>query len=198
MLIKQLLKFFLLLLCASPAIGQTVIQGDSVFQGLQVGKSTLNDVRRVMGNGYKKGEMIRRFHVKWSDDRPGSYQVVYGYTLAYKRAGVEFAIETENKPKDQQSITSIKFRSKASIVTSKGIYPSNTFADVINRYGPLDTARSNRNIPYVYGWRIDRGQKTEKRYTIIQYTKGIRFVSYGSRNEAENLNIRRVDEIWLD
>jgi hypothetical protein len=197
-MVKSLVKYLLPLICVSPVVGQTILQGDSVFQGLQVGKSTFDDVRRVMGNDYKKEDMIRRFHVKWHDDRAGSYRVVYGYTLEYKKAGVQFAIETKKKPKDQQSITSIKFRPKASIVTSKGICPSNTFADVINRYGPLDTTRSKRDIPYVYSWRIDKGQKTEKRYTIIRYSKGIRFVSYGSRDEAENLNIRRVDEIWLD
>lgn len=82
------------------ATGQTILQGDSLYRGLQVGKSTFEDIRRGMGSGYKKGEMIRRFHAKWRDGGAGSYQVTYGYTLQYKREGVQFAIETAKKPED--------------------------------------------------------------------------------------------------
>ncbi|RSK24718.1 hypothetical protein [Hymenobacter metallilatus] len=190
--------FLLFTAVAAVANGQTVLQGDSLYRGLQIGRSTFKDIRRVMGNGYKRGKMIRQFHVKWRVGSAGSYQVVYGYTLEYQKAGVQFAIETTEKPEDQQTITGIQFRSKASIITSKGISPTNTFADVISQYGPLDTTQTRRTIPYVYGWSVDRGEKTEKRYTILRYGNGIRFVSYGPMNKAENLNMRRVDEIWLD
>lgn len=195
---KSILLAALLWIFAAAANGQAVLQGDSLYQGLQVGKSTFKDIRRVMGSGYKRGKMIRQFHAKWRDGAACSYQVIYGYTLEYKKAGVQFAIETAEKLEDQQTITGIQFRTKASIITAKGISPANSFADVIGRYGPLDTTQARRIIPYVYGWSVDRGEKTEKRYTILRYGNGIRFVSYGPRNKAENLNIRSVDEIWLD
>lgn len=197
-MINRIVPLVWFTVCVAVAKGQTVLQGDSVYRSLQVGKSTFEDIRRVMGNGYRKGKMIRQFHVKWRDGGAGSYQVIYGYTLEYKRDGVQFAIKTEEKTKDQQTITGIRFRPKASITTFKGVSPADTFADVFSRYGPLDTTQNRRVIPYAYGWSVDRGEKTEKRYTILRYGNGIRFVSYGPRNKAENLNIRRVDEIWLD
>ncbi|MBD2716241.1 hypothetical protein KBK19_14460 [Microvirga sp. STR05] len=197
-MINRIVLFVGVTAFAATAHGQTVLQGDSLYRGLQVGKSTLEDIRRIMGSSYRKGKMIRQFHAKWRDGGTGSYQVIYGYILEYQRDGVQFAIETAEKPEGQQTISGIQFRPKSSITTFKGISPANTFADVISRYGPLDTTQTRRVIPYVYGWSVDRGEKTEKRYTILRYGNGIRFVSYGPRNEAENLNVRRVDEIWLD
>ncbi|MET4105221.1 hypothetical protein [Hymenobacter sp. UYP22] len=197
-LMRRILLFLLCAAFAAAANGQTVLQGDSLYRGLQVGKSTFKDIKRVMGSGYRKGKMIRHFHALWRNGSAGWYQIEYGYTLEYKKAGVQFAIETAKKPENQQTITGIHFRKKASVVTAKGVSPPNTFADVFSRYGPLDTTQSRRVIPYAYGWSADRGGKKEKRYTILRYGNGMRFVSYGPRSEAENLNTRRVDEIWLD
>ena len=103
-LMHKILLLLMFAIFSTATNGQTVLQGDSLYRGLQVGKSTFEDIKRVMGSGYKKGKMIRQFHAKWRDGGAGTYQVIYGYTLEYKRDGIQFAIKTAEKPEDQQTL----------------------------------------------------------------------------------------------
>ncbi|MCB2377191.1 hypothetical protein LGH70_06330 [Hymenobacter sp. BT635] len=175
------------------AAGQQVLQGDSVYQNLQTNKSSLADIKRVMGWPSSKKKLV---NIKYGHFREGgsfTSKSLVGYTFSYKRRGVNFTVEEET-----HKLSRIAFRPAAAIVTAKGIQPGkSTFADVVAAYGAIDVNKDLREPPYIYQARIDRHTKKERWITVLRY-QGIRFVSYGKLEPKVDFSPRRVDEIQLD
>jgi len=187
---------------ATTSNGQTVLQGDSLYRGLQVGKSGLADVDSILGRNY-----VSRKRLGWLSGVNFSqngiittrHNYIYGYTLTYKKLDVKIRIKTAGKAAQLKPITDIEFGPNSNVGTSKGIQTSkNNFAEVISLYGPLDSIDSRISRVYIHQWvSTDRKNKLLKRnYTILHYP-GISFVSYKKWEKSKGVHTYRVDEIWL-
>ncbi|NVO86541.1 hypothetical protein [Hymenobacter terrestris] len=167
---------------------------------MQIGKSTLSDVRLVLGKRHKTRVIPGyRSSVRFTENGMVTIKnkTSYGCLISYKKDDIHFIIRNSAQPKELHLVKRIEFGPNAPIVTSQGIQPSkNIFADVITQYGQLDTVGSNRRQVYITESTVERDGKKNSECTVLHYPK-ISFVSYGIWDKSKDVYQRRVDEIWL-
>ena len=172
---------------------QILIRGDTLYQGLQLGQSKLNDVIALMGKPSSKTELRRELFAHLSGGGHLHKSILYGYAIHYKKRDITLYID-----KETNSIIKIMFGLQSKVITAKGIEPNKySFADVLQKYGALNPNRNDYDGPRFRQWTIDKYSKKAKYYTVISYGS-ISFVSKGKYIQSEDVLTRKVDEIWID
>ncbi|UOQ71379.1 hypothetical protein [Hymenobacter cellulosilyticus] len=124
------------------AAGQQIVQGDSVYRSLQTNKSSLADIKRVMGWPSSKKKVVNIKYGHFLAGRSFTSKSLVGYTFRYKRQDVAFTIYEET-----HTLSLISFGPTANVVTAKGIRPGkSTFADVIAAYGSIEVKKEREGI----------------------------------------------------
>lgn len=190
-----MLRFYLLfLLLASsrlPVLGQTVIQGDSLFLGLQIGESSLAQVTAQLGEPYRVENIISEGTAKLRDGGCIRTERVTGVSLHYPTRGVVCYVNTT---KHRPGLALVAFDSTAKVLSARGIRPGkHRFSDVIARYGPIDFNKKDNTLPAA--WEISNDG--EQWYTVLVFPT-IRFISPGKKQPGEDLLRRPVTGIWLE
>lgn len=187
---KCIVLIALLWVSATTVNGQIVLQGDSLYRGLQVGKSTFDDVRRVMGSGYKAEEILGESTAKLRDGGCITLKRVIGRKVYYRKQGVTFYIRSNPR---REWLTGIDFNSKCAVQSCKGIAPGNyTFADVIVRYGPVDFDNKDNEEP-----KLEESSDDGEHWMTSIVFPSISFRSVGKRQPSENILLRRIEIIRL-
>lgn len=181
-----------LLLAAHGSRAQTVLQGDSVYQGLQLGRDSLASVVARLGQHYHKKELFTRIHLllRGGDGRQSDGHAfrLDGYALRYRSIGATFCVDEKTG-----QLFRIQLSRRAAVISARGIRPgAATFAMVLSRYGPSERATVSEGQLGVYVFSFDH--KTY--YTALRYPH-ITFISQNKPATGENLLVRRVQEIWL-
>jgi hypothetical protein len=178
-----------LLVMAAKGAAQTVIQGDSLYRGLQVGNATQAQVVAQLGAEYKATKIKGRYAAKLRSGEGVSGTFVR--TLAYYYPQLRMTCYVDNADKHLQRMV---FDASSAVVSMRGIRPGEAqFADVVARYGSVSEERQgSHDQPYI--WEYALGQRHW--YTVLVYPH-ISFVSKGQRRTGEDLMQRQVDQIWL-
>ncbi|RSK43556.1 hypothetical protein [Hymenobacter perfusus] len=189
-MMRKILLLLLFTAFATTANGQTVLQGDSLYRGLQVGKSTFDDIRRVMGSGYKAEEIIGESNALLRDGRCVIIRRVIGQKVYYRKQGVIFYIRSNPK---REWLAGIDFSSSATVQSSQGITPGHhTFADVIAHYGPVDFDKKDNEEP-----RLEESSDDGEQWMTSIVFPNVSFRSVGKRQPGENILLRRIEVIRL-
>ncbi|NVO86751.1 MULTISPECIES: hypothetical protein [Hymenobacter] len=191
-MMQYILLASLLIGGVSPTLGQVVIQGDSTFLGLRIGKSSGEQVKAQLGNRYRSEKLI---HVLTVSTRDGSHNTLKretGVIMHYRKQGLICYINTISSQR-RMGLIRIEFDATAKVSSAKGIQPGkHQFSDVIAQYGPVDVEGTDYALPTVR--EISRDGK--QWYTVLAYPS-ISFVSLGKKEPGENLLARPVTGIWL-
>lgn len=190
-MIKYILLALLIIVRLSQALGQTVIQGDSLFRGLRVGQSSLEQVTTQLGSRYRAEKIISESTGKLRSGGCITIKQVTGVSLRYRKYGLVCHVNTTKR---HSGLKLIEFDSTANVSSAKGIQPGkHRFSDVIAQYGPIDFEKRDNSIPAVLEISNDR----EHWYTVLVFPT-IRFISPGRKQPGENLLLRPVTGIWLE
>lgn len=192
-MIKYSLLTFLLMGTVSHVLGQTVIQGDSMFLGLQFRKSSLEQVKAQLGNRYRAKKIVSVGTGKTRDGYCIRIKRETGVSMHYRKQGLICYINTTTT-KWRQGLALIAFDSTANVSSARGIQPGkHRFSDVIAQYGPIDFDKKDTSLPAVQEISSDG----EHWYTVLVFPN-IRFISPGKKQPGENLLLRPVTGIWLE
>ena len=190
-----MLKYYLLFLFLAssrlPVLGQTVIQGDSLFLGLQIGLSSLEQVTAQLGDPYRAEKIISEGTAKLRGGSCVPIRRVTGVSLRYPAQGLICYVNTT---KQRPGLELVAFDSTAQVSSARGIQPGkHRFSDVIARYGAVDFNKKDNTLPAA--WEISNDGK--QWYTVLVFPT-IRFISPGKRQPGEDLLRRPVTGIWLE
>lgn len=175
---------------AAAANAQTVLQGDSLYRGLQIGKATFEDIKRVMGSGYNTEDIIGESNGLLRDGRCIIIRRVIGQKVFYRKRGVTFYVRSNSK---REWLAGIDFNSNSTVQSSKGIMPGrHTFADVVACYGSVDFNKKENEEPQLE----ESCEDGEQWMTSIVFPS-ISFRSVGKRQPGENILLRRIEIIRL-
>lgn len=173
------------------AQGQTVIQGDSLFRGLRIGQSSLEQVTAQLGRHYRAEKIIGQSLAKLRSGGCVTIKREIGVSLHYRTQGMVCYVNTTKR---HRGLAGITFDSTAKVCSAKGIQPGKyRFADVIARYGPIDFEKKDNSLPAVQEICNDG----EQWYTVLVFPT-IRFISLGEKRPGENLLLRPISGIWLE
>lgn len=193
MMLKLVTAIGLSLGAGTGAIAQTVIQGDSLYRGLQVGRATRAQVVARLGRDYTSRELTGEALAKMSNGVCVPRKYAAGVELRYPKPGVTCRISY----RDQQ-LGEIVFDSTARVVSAKGIQPGrHRFADVARCYGGLDLNTIRNTLPTMQEVTQREAGEEEGRSFVVLIYPTITFVSPGRRQPGENLSQRVVTQIWL-
>lgn len=171
--------------------GQTVIQGDSLFMGLQIGQSSMEQVKAQLGHHYKAEKIISEGTGKLRSGGCITIKQVTGMSLQYRKQGLVCYVNTTKR---HSGLTGIAFDSTANVSSAKGIMPGkHRFGDVIARYGPIDFDKRDNSLPAAQ----EISNDGEHWYTVLVFPT-IRFISPGKKQAGENLLLRPITGIWLE
>jgi hypothetical protein len=171
--------------------GQTVIQGDSLFIGLQIGQSSMEQVKAQLGHRYKAEKIISESTGKLRSGGCITIKKVTGTSLYYRKQGLVCYVNTTKR---HRGLALIAFDSTANVSSAKGIKPGkHRFGDVIARYGPIDFDKRNNSLPAAQ----EISNDGEHWYTVLVFPT-IRFISPGKKQPGENLLLRPITGIWLE
>ncbi|UOQ71458.1 hypothetical protein [Hymenobacter cellulosilyticus] len=177
----------------SQALGQTVIQGDSMFLGLQIRKSSVAQVKAQLGNRYRAEKIVSVGTEKTRDGQCITTKRVTGVSMHFRKQGLICFVNT-NTTKWRQGLALIEFDSTANVSSAKGIQPGkHRFSDVIAQYGPIDFDKKDNSLPAAQ----EISNDGEHWYTVLVFPT-IRFISPGKKQPGENLLLRPVTGIWLE
>ena len=187
-------KYFLLALLTIgwvPAWGQTVIQGDSLFMGLQIGQSSVEQVITKLGSHYRSEKIIGESTGKLRSGGCITIKQEIGVSLHYRKQGLVCYVNTTKR---HRGLAGIAFDSTANVSSAKGIQPGkHRFGDVIERYGPIDFEKKDNSLPAAQ----EISNDGEHWYTVLVFPT-IRFISRGKKQPGENLLLRPITGIWLE
>ena len=187
-------KYFLLALLTigyAPLWAQTVIQGDSVFMGLQIGQSSIEQVTSQLGSNYRAEKIIGESTGKLRSGGCITIKQVIGTSLRYRKQGLVCYVNTTKR---HRGLALIAFDSTANVSSAKGIQPGkHRFEDVIARYGPIDFDKKDNSLPAAQ----EISNDGEHWYTVLVFPT-IRFISPGKKQPGENLLLRPISGIWLE
>ncbi|MGY3089270.1 hypothetical protein ACVWYF_002310 [Hymenobacter sp. UYAg731] len=187
-------KYFLLALLTIgwvPACGQTVIQGDSLFQGLQIGQSSLEQVITKLGSHYRAEKIIGESTGKLRSGGCMTIKQEIGVSLQYLEQGLVCYVNTTKR---HHGMALIAFDSTANVSSAKGIQPGkHRFGDVIARYCPINFEKKDNSLPAAQ----EISNDGEHWYTVLVFPT-IRFISPGKKQPGENLLLRPITGIWLE
>ncbi|MBG8553791.1 hypothetical protein I5L79_09545 [Hymenobacter sp. BT594] len=187
---KWIILTVLLWVSGATAHGQTVLQGDSLYRGLQVGKSTFEDIKRVMGSDYKAEKITGESTGKLRDGRCVTIRRVIGQKVYYRKQGVTFYIRSNSR---QEWLGGIDFNSRCTVQSSQGIMPGHhTFADVIASYGPIDFDKKDNTTP-----KLEQSSDDGENWMTSIVFPNVSFRSVGKRQPGENILLRRIEIIRL-
>jgi hypothetical protein len=190
-MMKYILLVFLAIGGVSQALGQTVIQGDSLFIGLRVGQSSLAQVTTQLGSHYRSEKIISESTGKLRSGGCITIKQVTGVSLHYRKQGLVCYVNTTKR---HSGLGLIVFDSTANVSSAKGIQPGkHRFSDVIAQYGPIDFEKKDNSLPAAQEISTDG----EHWYTVLVFPT-IRFISPGRKQPGENLLLRPVTGIWLE
>lgn len=185
-MVKALLLGLLLLVYAVSAGAQTVLQGDSIYRGLQVGKSNSDDVQKNLGRRYKSEKIIGKSTAMAVGGGCITREVLLSVLMQYHQQGITAKISKNIRRKNV--LEELDFDVNSDIETVKGIQPNiHTFADVIARYGLIDFDEKSNSAP--------RLVKYSDNVSLV-FPK-IQFISLGVFKEEENILLRKVETIRL-
>lgn len=187
-------KYYLLALLAvgwAPVRGQTVIQGDSLFLGLRVGKSSQEQVTAQLGSRYRAKKIISESTGKLRSGGCITIKRETGVSLLYRKQGMVCYVNTTKR---RPGLALITFDSTAKVASAKGIQPGkHRFGDVVAQYGPIDFEKKDNSLPVAQEISLDG----EHWYTVLVFPT-IRFISRGKKQPGENLLLRPITGIWLE
>lgn len=187
---KYFILVFLIIGCV-PSWAQTVIQGDSLFMGLQIGQSSMEQVKAQLGHRYKAEKIISESTGKSRSGGCITIKKVTGMSLHYRKQGLVCYVNTTKR---HQGLALIVFDSTANVSSAKGIKPGkHRFGDVIARYGPIDFDKRNNSLPAAQ----EISNDGEHWYTVLAFPT-ISFISPGKKQLNENLLLRQITGIWLE
>ena len=174
-----------------PSWGQTVIQGDSLFLGLQIGQSSLEQVTAKLGSHYRAEKIIGESTGKLRSGGCITIKKEIGVALHYSKQGLVCYVNTTKR---HSGLAGIAFDSTANVSSAKGIMPGkHRFGDVIARYGPIDFDKRDNSLPAAQ----EISNDGEHWYTVLVFPT-IRFISPGKKQAGENLLLRPITGIWLE
>ncbi|WP_126546806.1 hypothetical protein [Hymenobacter amundsenii] len=183
---KVLFLCLLLLTYAASTGAQTVLQGDSIYRGLQVGKSNLDDVQKNIGRRYKSEKIVGKSTAMAIGGGCITKEVLLSVLMQYHQRGITAHISKNIRRKNK--LEELDFNVNSNIQSAKGIQPDiHTFADVIARYGLIDFDEKSNSAPKLV--------KYSNSVSLI-YPK-IQFISYGASKAEENVLLRKVEIIKL-
>ena len=185
--------YFLALLAIGwlPSWGQAVIQGDSLFMGLQIGQSSMEQVIARLGIRYGAEKIIGESTGKLRSGGCITIKQVIGESLHYRKQGLVCYVNTTKR---HRGLALITFDSTANVSSAKGIQPGkHRFEDVITRYGPIDFEKKDNSLPAAQ----EISNDGEHWYTVLVFPT-IRFISPGKKQPGENLLLRPITGIWLE
>jgi hypothetical protein len=191
LVIKYTLLVSLLLGGASPVVGQTVIQGDSLFRELQIGQSSLEQVKTHLGRRYRAEKVISKSTGKLRSGGCITIKEVTGVSLHYRKQGLICYVNTTKR---RSGLASIEFDTTANVSSARGIHPGkHRFSDVLAAYGPINFEKLDNSLPKVQ----EVSRDGEQWYTVLVFPT-ISFISPGRKQPGENLLLRPVTGIWLE
>lgn len=181
--------------CCNAAAGQSVIQGDSVFLGVQPGKSSERKARARLGSNYRVEEIMGTVTAKLRDGGCVSSEYVAAVAMKYDKKGITvYVAKNERRPEKNNIVEGLDFDANSTIQSAKGIRPGqHTFADVIARYGSIDFDKKDNTTPKVQ----ESSDDGEHWFTSLVFPT-IQFRSAGPRQSGENLLLREVEVIRLE
>ena len=187
-------KYFILvflIISWVPSWGQTVIHGDSLFLGLQIGQSFLEQVIAKLGSHYRAEKIIGESTRKLRSGGCITIKQEIGVSLHYRKQGFVCYVNTTKR---HRGLALIAFDSTANVSSAKGITPGkHRFGDVIARYGPIDFEKKDNSLPAAQ----EISNDGEHWYTVLVFPT-IRFISTGKKQPGENLLLRPITGIWLE
>ena len=187
---RRILLFLLCTAFGAAANGQTILQGDSLYRGLQVGKSTFKDIREVMGSGYKSKNIIGMSTGKQRDGGCVTFKRVIGREIYYPKQGVTFYIRSNSR---REWLGGIDFDARSTVQSGHGIRPGkNTFADVIARYGPVDFDKKDTTTP-----KLEQSSDDGENWMTSIIFPTVSFRSTGKYQTGENILLRKIAVIRL-
>lgn len=191
-MLKYYLLFVLLASGRLPGLGQTLIQGDTLFRGLQLGACSLERVQARLGAPSRAEQIINVGSAKLRSGGCIPIQRVSGVSLHYPAQGLICYVNTSRHSPPE--LAQLVFDSTAQVSSARGVQPGkHRFRDVIARYGPIDFDKKDNTLPAV--WEI--ADESEQWYTVLVFPT-IRFVSPGRRQPGEDLLCRPITGIWLE
>lgn len=190
---KHSLFLSLLIGSVTQAVGQTVIQGDTLFLDLQIRKSSTKEVKAQLGHRYRAEKTVSVGTALTTDGTCITTKTVTGISLRYPARGLTCYINT-NTTKRRMGLALIAFDSTANVSSAKGIQPGkHRFSDVLAQYGPIDFEKKDNSLPAAREMSNEEGQW----FTVLVFPT-IRFISSGRKQSGENLLLRPVTGIWLE
>ncbi len=187
---KLVISFSLVYLVAvvPHSVAQTVLQGDSIYLGLQAHKDSLASVVTRLGQRYHKTEIRTWFHALMRNGEDMYGTRVDGYALHYERLGIICCVSEKTG-----RLFRMQLNRHAFITSSRGIQPgAATFARVIERYGPSQRGKEYDGQPRAQVITFDH-----KTWFVALRYPHIAFISRGKLKAGEDPLKRQVQEIWL-
>ena len=191
---NRLVLWLLFSASASVANGQTVLQGDSLYQGIQPGQSSEQEVVARLGRQYKARDILGTYTATLRSGGCVSGTYVASVAMHYPKKGITCYVPRNSRRRARaQAVGGIDFDSTARVQSVKGIQPGrHTFADVVARYGPVDFDKKDNSTP-----KVEQSSDDGENWMTSIVFPTISFRSAGKRQPGENLLLRRVEIIRL-